>query len=87
METDCRNGQSASNALQAAQSGLGWAMDRRPFGEEDRRKGHLVAPLDLSLPTGNAYYLLTSYRADGTRAVTQFRNWVLRICKDEFMLR
>ncbi len=76
-----------SNALQAAKSGLGWAMDRRPFGEESRRKGQLVAPFDLSLPTGNAYYLLTSYRADGSRAVTQFRNWLLRICAREFLLR
>ncbi len=75
-----------SNALQAAQIGLGWAMDRRPFGEEGRRKGHLVAPLEFSLPTGNAYYLLTSHRADGTRAVTQFRNWLLRICTNEFQL-
>ncbi len=73
-----------SNTLQAAHSGLGWAMDRRPFGEESRRKGQLVAPFEFSLPTGNAYYLLTSYRADGSRAVTQFRNWLLRICAREF---
>lgn len=73
-----------SNALQAAQSGLGWSMDRRPFGEESRRRGQLVAPLELSLPTGNAYYLVTSYRADGSRAVTQVRNWLLRVCAREF---
>ena len=75
-----------SNTLQAAASGLGWAMDRRPFGEELRRSGQLVAPIDLAVPTGNAYYLLTSYRAEGSPAATQFRNWLIRNCTQQFTI-
>jgi DNA-binding transcriptional LysR family regulator len=61
-------------------------MDRRPFGEELRRSGKLVAPIDLAVPTGNAYYLVTSYRAEGSAAATQFRNWLIRNCTQQFTI-
>jgi len=79
IETDNR-----SNALQAASNGVGWAMDRRPFGEELRQNGHLIAPFDLPVHTGNAYYLVTSYRSEGSTNVIHFRNWIVRLCQKEF---
>jgi len=53
-----------SNALQAAASGLGWAMDRSPFGRELRSKGKLVSPVELAIPTGHSYFLIVSQRID-----------------------
>ena len=71
-----------SNTLQAAASGLGWAMDRRPFGQDMRNKGLLVAPLDAPVASGHSYYLVTSQRVEGTRIAILFRTWLQRICAD-----
>lgn len=73
-----------SNALQAAAKGVGWAMDRRPFGEALRGAGELVAPFNLPVSTGNAYYLVTSYRSEAATSVIQFRNWLTRLSWKEF---
>jgi len=79
VEVDTR-----SNTLQAAQNGVGWAMDRRPFGEVLRRKNNLIAPFDRPVRTGYAYYLVTAYHAEASSKVIQFRNWIVRFCRAEF---
>lgn len=73
-----------SNALQAAENGVGWAMDRRAFGEELRGAGKLLAPFNLAVPTGNAYYLITFYRSEAATSVIQFRNLLTRLTWKEF---
>lgn len=73
-----------SNALQAAASGMGWAMDRRPYGEGLKQTGQLIAPFGLVVPTGNSYYLLTSYRSDASPGVVRVRKWLKKLCDEGF---
>jgi LysR family glycine cleavage system transcriptional activator/LysR family transcriptional regulator of beta-lactamase len=63
-------------ALQAALDGLGIALARRPFVEQDLAAGRLVAPFDLSVPKGAAWCLI--YRPDSEMipAFEAFRAWL-----------
>lgn len=71
-----------SNTLQAAASGLGWAMDRRPFGQEMKNAGLLVSPFDVSVKSGSSYYLIISQRIDGIKIANTFSNWLQKMCAD-----
>ncbi len=73
---------SRSNTLKAAASGLGWAMDRRPFGQEMKNAGQLVSPIDVSITSGSSYYLIASQRIDGIRIANTFSNWLQKMCAD-----
>ncbi len=63
-------------ALQAALDGLGIALARRPFVEQDLAAGRLVAPFDLSVPKGAAWCLIYRPAPDMIPAFEAFRAWL-----------
>ncbi len=73
-----------ASVLQAADLGLGWAIERRPFGAAMLANGTLVAPFGHPMATGYSYFLLTSQRAEGTPACRRFESWIRRLCADSF---
>jgi LysR family glycine cleavage system transcriptional activator len=63
--------------LQAAIDGRGVALGQRLLAADDVAAGRLVAPFDLVLPTGNAYYLVTAPAATARPKISAFRAWML----------
>lgn len=63
-------------ALQAALDGLGVALARRPFVEDDLAAGRLVAPFDLSVPKGAAWCLIYRPGTETIPAFEAFRAWL-----------
>lgn len=78
LELDTR-----AQALQAAKEGLGIAMGRHPYIDDALATGQLVAPLDLPVSTGLAYFLVASERSEGFEGVRQFREWLLSVCPSD----
>ena len=63
-------------ALQAAADGAGVAMGIRPYIDDDLAAGRLIAPFDVSVPKGRAWYLIyREYRASEP-AFVAFRRWI-----------
>ncbi|WP_424138845.1 transcriptional regulator GcvA [Roseomonas chloroacetimidivorans] len=61
---------------EAALHGLGIAMARLPFVDEDLKAGRLIAPFSLRLPRDEAYHLIWP-KGHVARPVTHFREWIL----------
>jgi LysR family glycine cleavage system transcriptional activator len=64
-------------AMEAAAQGLGVALGRSPFVDEDLRSGRLVRPFDLSVRTRAAYYLVCPRETANRAKIKAFRNWLL----------
>jgi LysR family glycine cleavage system transcriptional activator/LysR family transcriptional regulator of beta-lactamase len=64
-------------ALQAAVDGLGVAMGLRPYVQDDLAAGRLVAPFELAVPKGKAWYLICAPARRGDPAFAAFRAWLL----------
>lgn len=62
--------------LQAAIDGRGVALGQLPLAADDLAAGRLVAPFDLSLPIGYAYYLVYLPEAAERPKIKAFREWV-----------
>ncbi len=69
--------QSTPLALEAAESGLGIAIANREFVEERVRRGRLVTPLRIEVPSESGYYLLCPRRYQREPKVVAFRDWLL----------
>lgn len=65
-------------AYQAAIDELGIVMAQRAFVEDDLRTGRLVAPLDLRVHTGNAYYLAYPRAGQASPMIRAFENWIVQ---------
>jgi len=66
------------HALQAATDGAGFALGWRFLARDDLEAGRLVAPFELSLPLGSAFYLVFP-EADRSRPkLAKFRDWLLQ---------
>jgi LysR family glycine cleavage system transcriptional activator/LysR family transcriptional regulator of beta-lactamase len=63
-------------ALQAALDGLGVAMALRPYVADDVAAGRLVAPFALTVPKGQAWYLVSAPARREDPALRAFRAWV-----------
>ena len=63
--------------LQAAMDGHGVALAGSLLADDDLAAGRLVAPFDLKLPAGFAYYLACPAPAADRPKVEAFRRWVL----------
>ena len=63
--------------LDAAAAGLGIALARRVYAEEDLRSGRLVRLLDIGIPDASSYFFV--WRADHPQidAIEALRDWLL----------
>jgi LysR family glycine cleavage system transcriptional activator len=67
--------------VQAAIDGLGVAMGRTSYVQDDIAKGRLVVPFEIQLPVDAGFYLVSpETRADSPK-LTAFREWLLDIVK------
>ena len=64
-------------AIEAALSGHGIALVDRLMVLDELKKGHLICPIDHSLPMKTGYYLVYRQSALRLPAVSAFRRWVL----------
>jgi len=69
-------------ALQAAESGLGVAMGRTPFAQRALREGRLRRLVDNSLPSGFAYTIALSNRAERNPTIDEFTRWLAEMAKE-----
>jgi LysR family glycine cleavage system transcriptional activator len=65
------------SAIQAAVDGLGVMLGRTALVGDDLAAGRLVAPFDLVLPAGAAYYVVTPPETADEPRVRAFREWLL----------
>lgn len=63
--------------LQAAIDGRGVALGQRLLAADDLAAGRLIAPFDLALPTGYAYFLAYPLNSGLRTKVRTFRDWML----------
>jgi DNA-binding transcriptional LysR family regulator len=63
-------------ALQAALDGVGVAIGLRPYVEDDLAMRRLVAPFAISVPKGQAWYLVYRPFRETDPALTAFRDWL-----------
>ena len=78
--------ESSSYALAAAAAGLGITIGHRPFVMDDLAAGRLVAPLEITTPSAEAYYVVTSRNSSTVPCITACRDWLLREVKDKHPL-
>lgn len=64
------------HALQAAIDGAGVVLGWSYLARDDLAAGRLVAPFDLQLPLGSAFYLVCPEADADTPNVTAFREWL-----------
>lgn len=67
----------SNGALEAARSGLGFALVRRAFLEKDLSDGRLVSPFGQELESSLAYHIVYPELAVERQAVRAFRDWLL----------
>lgn len=67
--------------LQAAILGHGIALGRMPLVSESLRRGDLVKPFDISLPTGMGYYMVNTNTATDKSKIRSFTNWLMEEVK------
>jgi LysR family glycine cleavage system transcriptional activator len=65
-------------AQQAAADGLGIAMGIRPYIDDDLAAGRLVTPFALTVPQGEAWYLVYKPARRDEPAFAAFRDWLMR---------
>jgi LysR family glycine cleavage system transcriptional activator len=70
-------------AMQAAADGLGVVLGVPIMASEEIAEGTLVAPFNLSLPTGGSYYLLHTEAAQREPSIMAFRDWLLSEARSE----
>jgi LysR family transcriptional regulator, glycine cleavage system transcriptional activator len=73
-----------ANVLEAAREGLGFALDRRPFGRLQRAKGVLVSPLNAACSTGWSYWLICNDNSHHVKSIRRLRAWILSVCQGFF---
>ena len=57
--------------------GMGVALALRPLLTHDIAAGRLVVPFDVAVPSGYAYYAVTTAAAAERMIVKRFREWLL----------
>ena len=67
----------SATSLQAAINGLGVALGRRAFVEEDLAAGRLVDPFGIHLPQETAFYVVAPQERADEPAIAAFRSWIL----------
>jgi len=67
---------SAEHAIEAALQGAGLLLAHAVLVHDDLAAGRLVAPLDLRLPTGRAYFLVHPRRRRESPIAAAWREWL-----------
>ncbi|ATN32717.1 transcriptional regulator [Rhizobium sp. ACO-34A] len=67
----------SNGALEAARAGLGLALLRQGFAEQDIRQGRLVSPFSTAIRSRFAYYLVYPSLALERSAVATVRQWLV----------
>ncbi|HLZ05596.1 MAG TPA: transcriptional regulator GcvA [Bradyrhizobium sp.] len=68
--------------VQAAIDGIGVAMGRTSYVQDDIAKGRLVVPFDIALPADAGFYLVTPEGAMEPPKLKAFRQWLLTSAKN-----
>ncbi len=63
--------------VQAAIDGLGVAMGRTTYVQDDIAKGRLVVPFRIALPANAGFYLVTPEARADSKKLAAFRQWVV----------
>ncbi|WP_024510885.1 transcriptional regulator GcvA [Bradyrhizobium sp. ARR65] len=63
--------------VQAAIDGIGVAMGRTTYVQDDIAKGRLVVPFKIALPADAGFYLVSPEAADDPPKLRVFRDWLL----------
>ena len=63
--------------VQAAIDGLGVAMGRTSYVQDDIAKGRLVVPFKITLPTDAGFYLVSPAGRSDPPKLSAFRQWVI----------
>lgn len=66
-------------AQEAAAQGLGIALGRQGFIDHDVALGRLSPALDLPVPTGKGYFLITPPQEQAPSKTRRFREWILDV--------
>ncbi|WP_119460809.1 transcriptional regulator GcvA [Rhodospirillaceae bacterium SYSU D60014] len=64
-------------AFDAAASGLGIAIGRKPLVDRDLASGRLVRALDPVVPAATAYWLVSSEAAENRPEIAAFKRWLV----------
>lgn len=67
--------------VQAAIDGLGVAIGRTSYVQDDIDKGRLVVPFDMALPADAGFYLAAPQAAAHTPKLDAFRDWLVATAK------
>ena len=70
------------HTLQAAADGAGFALGWRFLARDDLAAGRLVAPFELSLPLGSAFYFVFPEADKDRPKLAMFRDWLLQAVVD-----
>ncbi|SLN11458.1 transcriptional regulator GcvA [Oceanibacterium hippocampi] len=69
----------ALSAIQAAIDGVGVAIARRRFVEDDLVAGRLVEPFDVNLPVEAGYYVVAPAETADREKIRRFRDWLMTV--------
>jgi len=67
--------------VQAAIDGLGVAIARRPYVQDDVASGRLVVPFSMTLPSEAGFYFVSPESTAKTPKIVMFREWLLESIK------
>jgi len=71
----------SETAVTAASQGLGIAIGRGRLAQLDIDSGRLIAPVGKSIPSEQAYYIVSVHEKVSTPRIAAFRNWLLEEAK------
>jgi len=69
--------------VQAAIDGVGVAMGRTSYVQDDIAKGRLVVPFDITLPIDAGFYLVSPEAKADSPKLSAFRNWLTEAVKSK----
>ena len=69
--------------VQAAVDGIGVAMGRTSYVQDDIAKGRLVVPFNITLPADAGFYLVSPEAAVEPPKLKAFREWILASAKNK----
>jgi LysR family glycine cleavage system transcriptional activator len=69
--------------IQAAIDGIGVAMGRTSYVQDDIAKGRLVVPFEITLPVDAGFYLVSPEAKADSPKLSAFRNWLVAAAQNK----